>query len=302
MLLLLVLIARVLFFLTSTLMFICMHVNFFLNGLQMATDDCGAQSIWKQRHQIPKHEMPSILFYGDSHLTNMKKWLTVPAKKGGPKWLDKKVLKHRHFCAVGGSTFANVHNRVQGIKVPDTQPFRGNLWRYTVAFKELKPDYLILSLGFNDVDKFDRKYKYVKKQHAAAIKKPTPKNAHYFNLTPERFWELEMMDFYESVDEVVDRLRKSFPCTKFIFVGLIRSPKWSDEACHMADNLEWWLKIKHQCKLAPISGFVNRSKHIKKDEVHLAHEGYRLFMDKVLTRMVDMWLGPVNHNLKVPNE
>ena len=85
-------------------------------------------------------KQPTILYYGDSHLTRFKCWINTDEEFGGPKELDREVLQHRHFCAVGGSTFKNVHDRVRNINVPPTQPYRGNLWRYTLRVKELKPD------------------------------------------------------------------------------------------------------------------------------------------------------------------
>ena len=63
------------------------------------SDESG-QSIWRMRRQLRKikpKDIPPILFYGDSHLTNLKKWMKVNCPKSGPKGLDKKVMKRAHL-------------------------------------------------------------------------------------------------------------------------------------------------------------------------------------------------------------
>ena len=103
-----------------------------------------SQSIFNMRHRFHRMPLPTVLHYGDSILTNFKRWMHNNHPKHGPRPLDKKVLKHQHFCAVGGSRYATIHDRTQGIKAPDTQPYRGNLWKYTNDVKELQPDFCLL--------------------------------------------------------------------------------------------------------------------------------------------------------------
>ncbi len=64
----------------------------------------------------------------------------------------------------------------------------------------------------------------------------------------------------------------------------------------MVTNLEMHMKHTHGMKLAPVSGLVDSNLHIDDDGVHLTPSGYRLFMDKVYTRVIDMWLAPLYHN------
>ncbi len=137
---------------------------------------CGAQSNSKMENVLKGQDMPIFLFYGDSHLTRLKDWFKVAADEGGQKKADRDVLCHQHFCAVSGSKFKSVHDRVQGINVPDTQPFRGNLWRYTVNFKELKPDYIVVSLGANDASSLDQEYQREMRKYINDLCKKGPDN------------------------------------------------------------------------------------------------------------------------------
>ena len=246
--------------------------------------------------------MPTILFYGDSHLTRFKKWIKSTNLPDGPTFLDRYVLQHKHFCAVGGSRFNTIHDRVRGIKVPPTQPFRGNLWRYTTRVKELRPDYIVVSLGFNDISRFDRMYK----KEMADFKEvnmnvPIDEIDESHKFADAEFWAKEQKDILDNVDIIVGRLRHNFPGSRLIFVGVIPDKNWCHESIILCNNLEWHMKEKLGLKLAPIAGLVDKDIHVDNDGVHLTPSGYRLFMDKVVSRVVDMWLGPLYHNNVAPN-
>ena len=91
----------------------------------------------------------------------------------GPTELDDKILKASTYCAVGGSMFDTVHDRVRGIKVPDTQTYQGNQWAHIVDVLKLKPDTVVISLGGNDCSKSDSRLKAHLEKQAAAQTKPT---------------------------------------------------------------------------------------------------------------------------------
>ena len=261
--------------------------------------DEGGQSIWRMRRQLreikPK-DIPTILFYGDSHLTHLKRWMKVTCPTTGPKGLDKKIMKRAHYCAVGGSNFMNVDERVRGIKVPETQKWQGNQWRYTLNVKELNPTYILVSLGTNDCDSFDRKLKKKVREKQIAEEKPTRRNAHMLFWTVEKEWELTIKDLYDAIDEVLDRLKCAFPDSTIMILGLMTRSWWCNETVQMARNLDWWMKAGHNLKLAHMAGFVEPEKHLMDDGVHLTREGYRLFMDKILSRIYQMFLASYMQN------
>ena len=239
---------------------------------------------------------------GDSHLTHFKAWVNTDEDYGGPDELDRHVLEHKHFCAVGGSTFSNVHDRVNNINVPTTQPYRGNLWRYTVYFKELKPDYILVSLGTNDSSNYDRHYKKEMAKYHKAVKDgliDIDSDGDYKFCKPE-YWLGLANDMKKAARVVFKRLQDTCPCSKIVYMGIMRNPKWCAETKLLCDNFERWVSRILRIKVAPIMGLINRSIHIRRDDVHLTELGYRLMMNKVYSRMMHMWLGPLMHKRKVP--
>ena len=100
--------------------------------------------------------------------------------------------------------------------------------------------------------------------------------------------------------EVFDRLKATFSGSKLVYMGVVRNPKWCDETNLLCDNLEWYISRVLKVKLAPLSGLIDRSIHILKDDVHFTELGYRLLMDKVYSRIMHMWVGPLMHKRKVP--
>ena len=94
--------------------------------------------------------MPTVLMYGDSHITHLEEWSQIPPEQHvffGPTPLDTRVLTNAYYCAVGGSRFDTVHDRVCGINVPSHQKPRGNQWYYITEELNLKPDTVLISLG-----------------------------------------------------------------------------------------------------------------------------------------------------------
>ncbi len=232
-------------------------------------------------------------------MTNLKKWIKTPQKYGGATWLDRMVLKHKHFCAVGGSRFPTKHDRVRGLNVPDTQPYCGDLWRYTTNVKKLKPDYILISLGFNDCDRFDRRYKVAMQKYRAAIAKSKDVDDGKYVFCDAEHWIHETKEILDALDAVVERLEKTFPDSKLVYVGIMCSEKWCKETLLVCDRIEQKIGHYHGIKMAPINGFIKPKEHLRHDKVHLNHKGYRIFMDKVMARVVDMWFAPMNHDEKM---
>ncbi len=262
----------------------------------------GEQTLEKIERWLWPVDMPIVLHYGDSHLTRFKPWINTDWDYGGPTDLDHHVLSHRHFCAVGGSTFKNIHDRVRNINVPPTQPFRGDLWRYTINVKELKPDYILVSLGTNDASNYDRHYRREMEKYRRAVLDgliDMENDSDYKFCNPD-YWLGLSNTMQKDAKRVFDRLQTTFSDSKVVYVGVIRNPKWCDETNLLCDNLEWYISRVLKIKLAPLSGLIDRTIHIRKDDVHLTELGYRLFMDKVYSRLMHMWVGPLMHKRKVP--
>ena len=54
---------------------------------------------------IWSYPMPTIILYGDSHITHLQEWINISILSKvdyKPTPLDKRAVKEAHFCAVGG--------------------------------------------------------------------------------------------------------------------------------------------------------------------------------------------------------
>ena len=120
------------------------------------------------------------------------------------------------------------------------------------------------------------------------------------NFCRPEYWDGKLTTILDNVDVVINRLRATFPDSFLMFVGIVPDPEWCYESKIMADNIEWHLKQKHNVKIAPLAGLVDRHVHIDDDGVHFTHEEYRLLMDKVLTRVLDRWFAPLMHDNVAP--
>ena len=68
-----------------------------------------------------QHSMPKMLLYGDSHIVRLEEWIKQPYVKSNifdPTPLDHIALSNIEVCAVGGTRFDSVHEKVCGVGVP----------------------------------------------------------------------------------------------------------------------------------------------------------------------------------------
>ena len=63
----------------------------------------------------------------------------------------------------------------------------------------------------------------------------------------------------------------------------------------MRKNIEWWMKRKLNIKVVHIDGFVDNRYHLCNDDVHLNFRGNKLYMDKVFSRIIQIWKAPEMH-------
>ena len=114
------------------------------------------RSIFRLRKHLWKYEMPRMLLYGASHLTRLETWMGLqrdPEDASRPTALDGRALSRARYCAVGGSKFSTIHDRVQGINVPLHQPPKGNQWQKLLDDKYM-PSYTVVCLGGNYTSAF----------------------------------------------------------------------------------------------------------------------------------------------------
>ena len=238
-----------------------------------------------------------MLLYGDSHIVRLEEWVDQRYNVEniyGPTPLDHIALSNIELCAVGGTRFNTIHEKVCGVGVPKHQRRQGNQWDHIVNKLKLQLATVIISLGGNDYDRLDKMMKRNRRRQLQAFVRPTRKNAHWIFYSEEYFWEVELMNLYHQIDDVIMELKGQFPETKLYFMGILKRSHWSPEARKVADNVDWYLKKGPQCKLLHMNGLV-RPEHFLRDRVHLTGYGYQFFMDKIMTHLLQTHWGKYLH-------
>ena len=150
-----------------------------LTDVQMALSKSSSdehQSLFKINKFIWGNTMPVVLLYGDSHLTHLRDWYELPNDPNipyRPTSLDTKPLDSCTWCAVPGTRFDTIHDKVCGFGIPAHQEYKGDQWGEITGKVDgkpkLNPSYIIASLGGNDVSEFDGKLKKKYKQQMQNI-------------------------------------------------------------------------------------------------------------------------------------
>ena len=209
-----------------------------------------------------KKDIPTILFYGDSHMSNLQDWLEKCTGVGKPRELDKKVLELAFFCNVGGSRFDTIHDRVCNVEVPETQPDRGDQWQNIITDPTCRPDYIIISLGGNDADEFGKKL---------------GKKLANSDIDPNEFYNKEYLRVTEQMDIVFDRLGNQFQNAQLIFMAIMDRDNWSVTTKQFAQDLTFYVKKCWKIKVMQISGKITPY-HMKRD--HILSEAVEYFQTR----------------------
>ena len=90
-----------------------------------------------------------------------------------------------------------------------------------------------------------------------------------------------------------------FDGTCLIYVEIVKCPRWTTEAITCAKNLERWLKNHYGAKVVQLNGFIRPAVHLKDDLVHFTGQGYRLYVNKIFSRVVQIWMASYMHGMQV---
>ena len=267
------------------------------------------KTTYKRRHGIEETHRPRIVFYGDSHIGRLLTWYLHTRGLGTADMLEKELLDNSKFIYSGGSRWDTVHNRVQGIEVPEHQR-QGNLWDKVmrqVTAGEYKPEYVFISCSGNDLDKWnDSLYTAIRRSkiwHILVHAEWTPsifyqKNHHNWYddrvIPPVKPQKLDIEDFLSekrykmcvNIDAVVGVLKDAFPSTKMYALGTIGRENWCPAVTKQIPLVNKYLEDKHSIRVCTINGYL-LDKHMDDDRIHLSNEGYRLLVNKALGPLVD---------------
>ena len=265
-----------------------------LTVLQMAQSTIQHQTLAKIDKFIWSCTMPSVLLYGDSHLTHLKKWYKLPNLPRipyKPTSLDKKPLDSCTWCAVPGTRFDTIHDKVSGNDIPGHQEYLGDQWGDITVKNKIDPVYIICSLGGNDVSDFDTSLKKKLAEQQIALQNAARGfgDTSMADFDTVKFWNEKKEELHGHIDKVYERLGNTFPDAKIGHFGLLIRDEWCDASIRMAENLDWYIHNVKGVKILKINDFVNHS-HLKRDGVHLNNKGFRLFMDQIFSSLLNSYL------------
>ncbi len=257
-------------------------------------------SLWRHKDRIIHASPPHVLLYGDSHLSNLLKWKFQPSRKHGPRPLDISALMETSFCAVGGSRFVNIHDRVRNINVPPTQPDRGDQWSACLNDPSCEPTYILVSLGSNDSDLFGQCLSWLFDMQLFASEHPNKEIRRYIHFDPIKFYWSELTKIIGQIDRVLNRLEKSFPDSEIVYLSISERDMWDTLTVYFARTINWYIKFHRGHRVINLNGLIPKI-HYKRDKIHFKNRGYHYFMDKAYGKLYEYYWGHTFHGRRRRN-
>ena len=205
-------------------------------------DPFKGKTTYTRRVNIDELRAPNVVYYGDSHIGRLQRW-SMYVEANGTFWsLESKVLSRSRNIYSGGSTWANVHRRVQGLDVLLHQR-QGNTWKKVMDEMDkgdYKAEYVFVSCFGNDMDQLNNRYyhlvrhstiwhllidtpyrpsEYYQSKHWWDDRLRPPANPQPFD--HHKFMEKETKSLKNSICAVVKILKDAFPGVIFYILGTL---------------------------------------------------------------------------------
>ncbi len=267
------------------------------------------KTTYTRRANIDELKAPNVVYYGDSHIGRLQRWSQYVETNGTFWSLEKKVLSNSRYIYSGGSTWANVHKRVQGVDVPLHQR-QGNTLKKVMDEIEkggYKADYLFVSCFGNDMDQLnDRYYHSVRHSNVWHLLIDTPfRPSEYYQsrywwddrlrppVNPQtfdhrKFVKKEIKTLKSNVNAVVKILKDAFPGIMLYMLGTLVRQNWFPVIRNLVTEMNMHMRLKHRVKVIQINGYL-AGQHLESDGTHLTSEGYRLFISKAVGPLLDSY-------------
>ncbi len=252
--------------------------------------------IYEYRRLIREQGGPPTLYIGLSHVSH----LSTFAKKGSTLITVKRALGRSHFIGVGGSTWMQCLQHIQGEDLPTKKQDLGNQWQEYLNLG-ITPSYITLVMGSNDVDQFQQSI-------SGRDGKMDQRSNHW------RINELEQKATFERIKpkivEMLDFLRERYPDAVILYVNIVPRAWWGQHARQLARWLNYyilctlrkryrvkeiWLRELFESKYtffeSPMFGMLDR------DMTHLNSFGYKAFVQATMRPLLHMWASNRNKAL-----
>ena len=258
-------------------------------------------SIYSRRRDIFKCDPPKIVFYGHSYVTRLFRWKNDYVSDTCPKVWDRPLLDSARYVYSGGSVWKNVHDRVQGIGVPQNQT-QGDTWQALLddINKGYVPTHIFSMCGANDVDTANDLYHYRmlnSQYYPFPISNKYGPSPRFFNnhsyrfpqyaiFDPDAFVEVKLYEICQHIDRVFCTLREHIGDVEVYAMGIPLRCYWYPHMVDLAEKLNQYLESKHKVTVVRIN-YLLTGQHFVRDGIHLNNQGYQLFMDRCLGCLID---------------
>ena len=257
-------------------------------------------SIYSKRRDIDSCPPPRIVFYGHSFIKRLVDWEKNFTDDYCPMSWDHTILDVAKFVFSSGSTWKNVHSRVQGIDVPRSQT-QGNTWKLLLEDmdKGYCPTHLFANCGSNDVDSSNDLFHFLMCCSQFVPFKP-PKGCgpssryhtnyghltkHFVLFDPDAFVEVKYNEIIQHIDRVFEIFHTVFDSVEYHAMGIPIRGNWYPHMVALAEKLNRYLERKHEVNVIRIN-YILKPEHFVSDKIHLNCYGYRLYMDYCVSQTI----------------
>ncbi len=183
--------------------------------------------IYEYRRLLREQGGPPTLYIGSSHVSH----LATFAKRGSTLPTVKRALGQSHYIGVGGSTWMECQQHIQGKELPKSKKGLGNQWQQYLDL-DITPTYIILVMGSNDVDQYQ--------QSISARDGSMHQRSNHW-----RSNEIEQKSAFRRIKpkivDMLDFVKGQFPDAVILYVNIVPRAWWGLHARQLTRWLNYYI-------------------------------------------------------------
>ena len=244
--------------------------------------------IFGYRRLLREQGGPPTLYIGSSHVTH----LATYAKRDSTLPTIKRALNRSHYIGVGGSTWMECLQHIQGKSLPKRKQGLGNQWQNYLDL-DITPTYITIVMGSNDVDQFQ--------QSISARDGSMDQRQNHWETN-----EVEQNAAFNRITvkilEFLNFIKDEFPSATLLYVNIVPRAWWGAHARQLARWLNYYILCtlrrrfrvkeiwvhelfasKYDFFESPMFGMLNC------DMTHMNMYGYKAFIQATMRPLLHMW-------------
>ncbi len=236
---------------------------------------------------LSANEGPRIVLFGDSHMNHLKSFLANP----GHQPEIYKAFGRVRYLAVGGTTWSKILSHIKGDRLTQYQYHLGDQWS-TFVDGGCDTDYLVISLGANDVDKYFQK---PSKHDDVDGRQLHPRQL-------DRDLNAEFNIITAEVRKVLEFISENIQVKQIYYIKIIRRHYWTTGARRLASWLDFHVvqSLKRRYRIKDIDPKRLSGHHyqfgsqilfgmLKTDITHLNSLGNKVLMSSIMRNLLNKW-------------